>query len=87
VTDGLAFLPYANAVHYDSEDQRRPLFQTLIADQTLPSGYATDDGVGLLYRCTEFIEAVAETDGKAAYHVQRGTDGSAEETELEVRRI
>jgi hypothetical protein len=79
VTDGLAFLPYANAVHYDSEEQRRPLFQALIADQTLPSGYATDDGVGLLYRGTEFIEAVAETDGKTTYHVQRTGHGSTED--------
>ena len=87
VTNGLAFVPYANAVHYDSEEQRRPLFHSLIADQTLPRGYATDDGVGLLYRGTEFVEAVAETDGKAAYLVQRGTDGSIEETALQVRRI
>ena len=87
VTNGLALVPYANAVHYDSEDQRRPLFHSLIADQTLPNGYATDDGVGLLYRGTHFVEAVAETDGKAAYLVQRGTDGSIEETTLEVRRI
>jgi peptidase E len=87
VTNGLAFLPYANALHYDSEEQRRPLFRGLIADQTLPSGYAADDGVGLLYRGIEFIEAVAETDGRAAYHVQRGTHGSAEETNLDVRRI
>jgi hypothetical protein len=87
VTSGLAFVPYANAVHYDSEEQRRPLFHSLIADQTLPTGYATDDGVGLLYRSTEFVEAAAEIDGKAAYLVQRGTDGSIEETALQVRRI
>ena len=37
-------LPYGNGVHYDSEEQRRPLFQSLIADGTLPTGYATDDG-------------------------------------------
>ena len=46
VTNGLALLPFANGVHYDSEEQRRPLFQSLIADGTLPAGYATDDGVG-----------------------------------------
>jgi peptidase E len=49
VTNGLGLLPGANGVHYDSEEQRRPLFHQLIADGTLPPGYATDDGVGLLY--------------------------------------
>ena len=32
VTNGLAFLPYSNGVHYDSEAQRRPLYQRLVAD-------------------------------------------------------
>ena len=87
VTDGLAFLPYANGVHYDSEEQRRPLFQQLIADGTLPAGYATDDGAGLLYRGTRMVEALAEKDGAGAYHVERGPDGTAVETPLAVRRL
>src|SRR5882757_8595099 len=90
VTDGLGFVPYSNGVHYDSEEQRRPLFQRLIADGTLPAGYATDDGVGLLYRDTEMVEAVTELDGKGAYFVERGTggsDGSAVETRLEPRLL
>jgi peptidase E len=87
VSDGLALVPYSNGVHYDSEVQRRPLFQSLIADGTLPAGYATDDGVGVLYRGTEFAGAFSEADGKAAYFVQRGADGSAEETRIEPRRL
>jgi peptidase E len=86
VTDGLAFVPFSNAVHYDSEEQRRPLFQSLIADGTLPAGYATDDGAGVLYRGREFAEAVSETDG-AAYVVERGPDGTAVETPLDTRRL
>ena len=87
VTDGLALLPYANAVHYDSEAQRRPLFQSLVAAGTLPAGYATDDGAGLLYRGTELVEAVTEEDGRAAYRVERGLDGSAVEERLDTRRL
>jgi peptidase E len=87
VTDGLALVPYSNGVHYDSEEQRRPLFQSLIADGTLPSGYATDDGVGLLYRGAEFVEALSEEDGKGAYFVERAADGTAVETALDVRRL
>ena len=54
-------------MHYDSEEQRRPVFQSLIGDGTLPDGYATEDGVGLLYRGTGFVEAVTEKADKAAY--------------------
>jgi peptidase E len=87
VTNGLGLLPYSNGVHYDSEEQRRPLFQSLVADGTLPDGYATDDGVGLLYRGTEFVEALAERDDAGAYRVERGPDGTAVETRLDVTRL
>lgn len=87
MTNGLALVPYSNGVHYDAEDQRRPLFHQLVADGTLPSGYATDNGVGLLYRGTEFVEAVSETDGKGAYFVERGPDGAAVETRIDPRRL
>jgi len=82
VTDGLALVPFSNGVHYDSEPQRRPLFQRLITEGTLPPGYATDDGAGVLYRGTEFVEAVTERDGAAAYFVD--ADG---ETRLNTRRL
>ncbi|AKU17657.1 peptidase E [Luteipulveratus mongoliensis] len=88
VTNGLAFLPYSNGVHYDSEAERRPLFQRLVGDGTLPAGFATDDGVGLLYRGTELVEAVSEIDGKGAYRVEpSGDGGAAVETNLDVRRL
>jgi hypothetical protein len=73
-------------VHYDSEEQRRPVFQSLIQDGTLPAGYATDDGVGLLYRGTTLVEALTEEDGKAAYSVEAG-DEVAVETRLDTRRL
>jgi len=87
VTNGLGFLPFANGVHYDSEEQRRPLFHQLVAAGTLPAGYATDDGAGLLYRGTRLVEAVSERDGAGAYHVERGPDGAAVETPLDARRL
>jgi peptidase E len=87
ITNGLALLPYSNGVHYDSEEQRRPLFQSLVADGTLPTGYATDDGAGVLYRGNEMVEALSETDGAGAYLVERSADGTAAETPLETRRL
>ncbi len=77
VTNGLALLPFSNGVHYDSEEQRRPLYHRLVADGTLPAGYATDDGVGLVYRGTDLVEAVADRPDAAAYHVERTSDGTA----------
>lgn len=87
VTDGLGLLPWSNGVHYDSEPERRPLFQSLIADGTLPAGYATDDGVGLLYRGTDMVEALAERDSAGAYWVERTPGDTALEKPLDVRRI
>ncbi|AQT79976.1 peptidase E [Mycolicibacterium litorale] len=86
VTDGLAFVPYANGVHYDTEDQRRPLLHRLIGAEVLPPAYATDDGAGVLYRGTDFVEAVAENSHAAAYFVE-ATGGVAVETRLDVRRL
>ena len=86
VTNGLGFLPYSNGVHYDSEERRRPLFQKLIADGTLPGGYATDDGTGLVYHGTELAEAVTEMRGKGAYRVTRD-GGHAQEERIEPRLL
>jgi peptidase E len=86
VLNGLGLLPFSNGVHYDSESQRRPLFQELIADGILPDGYATDDGVGLVYRGTELVEAVTEVKGKGAYSVRRDGDGCVEER-IEPRQL
>lgn len=87
VTNGLGFLPHSNTPHYDSEARRRPLFQSLVANGTLPAGWATDDGVGLYFEGTEFKEAVSERDNAYAWRVEKGTDGRAVETRIEPRRL
>ena len=87
VTGGLALLPYSNGVHHDSEPGRRPLFHRLVADGTLPTGHATDDGAGLLYRGTTLVEALAERPRAGAYRVEQYGSGGAVETALDVRRL
>jgi hypothetical protein len=87
VTNALGWLPYANGVHYDSEPQRRPLVQALVAEGRLPTAYATDDGVGLIYRGTQMTEAVADTDGKFAYLIECVSDGQARETQITPRLL
>ncbi|MEU2261934.1 peptidase E [Streptomyces sp. NPDC019645] len=79
LTDALGFLPYGNGVHYDSDLGRRPLVHRLVADGTLPVTHCTDDGVGLVYRGTELVEAVSEQPGKGAYLVVREGDRAVEE--------
>lgn len=72
---------------YDSEEQRRPLYQQLVAEGVLPGGHATDDGVGLVYRGTELVEAVSDRPDAAAYRVERGPEGTAVEARVEPRRL
>ena len=86
VTNGLALLPYANGVHYDSEPGRRPLVHRLVADGTLGQTHCTDDGVGLVYHGTELVEAVTEQDGQRAYVVRRNGAAAVEEP-IETRRL
>ena len=92
VDNGLAFLPYGNGVHYDSEEQRRPLLHQLVRDEALPLSYATDDRIGLLYEGVEPVEVVCDlpdpdpTDGPAAYRVER-VGSEAVETRLGVGAV
>ncbi|MCW2615072.1 MAG: peptidase dipeptidase [Frankiales bacterium] len=81
-TDGLGLVAGSNCPHYDSETRRRPLYQRLVADGTLPPGYAADDGVGLHYVDGVLHEAVRDRDGAAAWQV--APDG---ETRVEPRLL
>jgi hypothetical protein len=75
------------AMHSAWAAGRRPLFQRLVAERALDAGYATDDGVGVLYRGTEFVEAVSEIDGAGAYFVAADGQGGVTETRLDTRRL
>jgi peptidase E len=83
VTNGLGFLPYSSGVHYDSELQRRPLFQKLIGEGTIPEGYATDDGVNIHFINTTFHQALSDRGNKFAYHVYRDEAGHVREEKIE----
>jgi peptidase E len=87
VTNGLGFLPYGNGVHYDAEEQRRPLLQKLMKDGVLgPLAFATDNGIGIWYEGTVPTNVVADKDvdlltGPAAYRVEL-LDGEVTETRV-----
>lgn len=83
VTNSLGFLPWGNGVHYDSESQRRPLLQSLVANETLPLSYATDDHAGIVYEGIDPVELVVDSpDSKArGYRVEK-VNGEVVETML-----
>lgn len=87
VTNGLGFLPFGNAVHFDSEAQRRPLAHELIKNETFKAIYATDDGVGILYEDEVPIEVITDkpgsADGPSAYLIKM-IGGEVVETRLDV---
>lgn len=80
--DGLGLIPGSNCPHYDSEEQRRPLYQRLVAQGVLPAGYAADDGVALHYVGTDLHEAVRDRESASAWYVD--ADG---ETKVDSRLI
>ncbi len=86
VTDALGFLPYSNSPHHDAEEQRRPLIHRLIADGTLPDGYATENGTGLVFFGTELVDAFTEVEGKVAYSLSE-EGGVTREVALETRLL
>lgn len=86
-SDGLGLLPYSCGVHYNAEPQRRPLLQESVASGELPGGYAADEGVGLHYVGTEFIQAVTVEPGSYAYKVEHDGSGGVKEFRIEPRLL
>ena len=84
---GLGFLAGSHAPHYDGEATRRPHYHRLVADGTLPAGYAADDGAALVFHGTELAEVVASRPNARGYRVERSPTGAAVETELPTRHL
>jgi dipeptidase E len=79
--DGLAFLPGSACPHYDGEEQRRPVYQELVAGG-FPAGLALDDAAAARFAGTELVEVVTSAAEAGAYRV--GPDG---EEHLEARLL
>jgi dipeptidase E len=67
--DGLGFLAGSACPHYDGEDQRRPLYRRLIAEEGFPPGYAADDAAALVFEGTALREVVTTAEGSTGYRV------------------
>ncbi|SEG85116.1 Peptidase E [Nonomuraea solani] len=85
--EGMGLLPYSCGVHYNSEPQRRTLLQASVASGELPAGYAADEGVGLHYVGTEFIQAVSVDPAGYAYRLESDGDGRVKEFRIEPRLL
>ena len=83
---GLAFLDGSFIPHYNGEAQRRPLFNRLVADGSLPAGYGVDDGAALVFDGTALREVVSSGPEAAAYRVELA-DGAVREMRLPVRQL
>jgi peptidase E len=86
-TDGLAMLPGSYCPHYDSEPRRRPLYQSLVANGSLPSGVACDDGAAAHFIDDSFAEVVADRPNAHGYLVKSSGDGGTTETKLDTRLL
>jgi peptidase E len=84
-TDGLGMLAGSFCPHYNSEPERRPLYQRLVAEGALPGGLACDDGAGAHFVDDSLAEVVADRPDAGGYRVDPdGADGFVE-TAIPVR--
>ena len=83
--DGLGLLPGSCCPHYDGEEQRRPVFQRLVASGELADGWAADDGVALVFQGESLSEIATSRSGSAAYRVERSDESGAIERRVEAR--
>ena len=82
--EGLGFLPYSNAVHYNEEAGRRTAFLEAIADGFAP-GFGVGDGAALHFIGTELAEVVSSRPVAQARYASVAADGEVVEDELPVR--
>src|SRR5437867_4705108 len=85
--DGLKFLAGSFCPHYDAESLRRPRYEELVGSGALQDGFASDDGVGLLFEGRDFAEAVPSLPGQPAYRVERRRGNTVEETQIRARLL
>jgi len=86
-TAGLALLGGSYCPHYSSEPGRRPLYQSLVADGSLPPGIACDDGTAAHFADDALAEVVADGPGQHGYRVAPAGQGGAAEKALATRLL
>jgi len=78
---GLGLLAGSFSPHHSSEPARRPAFAKLIAEGTLPAGYACDDYAAIHFS-GDAHQAITSRPGAAAYRVSPGEGDTFDEVQL-----
>src|SRR5215469_16201088 len=86
-TDGLRFVAGSYCPHYSGEPARRPAYQALVADGTLPAGIACDDGAGAHFADDDLEAIVADRPGATGYRVVSDGQGGCNEHTLPARLL
>lgn len=66
--DGLGFLPGSACPHYDTEEERRPVYTELVANG-FPPGIALDDTAAARYAGTDLVEVLTSSPDARGYNV------------------
>lgn len=80
----LGLLSGSHCPHYDGEPMRRPAYQNMVGEGTIPGGIAADDGVGLLYENEALADVVSSRPSASAWRVDL-VNGAAQETRIPAR--
>jgi dipeptidase E len=76
--DGLGLVAGSACPHYDSAEQRRPVYRELVASGELPDGWAADDGAALVFEGSTVREVVSSRPDAQAYRVECSGEGLSE---------
>jgi len=69
--DGLGFLPGSACPHYDTEEERRPVYTELVANG-FPAGIALDDAAAARFVGTDLVEVLTSSPDARGYAVGPG---------------
>jgi dipeptidase E len=87
LNNGLGWVKGYFSPHYDAEPMRRPRTHSLIQAGELLECVAADEGVGFVYRGSQFVEIVSSRPKAKGWYIKRQPDGTIEETEAETRYL
>jgi peptidase E len=82
---GLGLLSGSLSVHCDGEPARLPVFRHAVRSGTMPSGYAADDGAGLLFRGDTLQDVVSSRSRARALRVEPGAEAPVAARRLTTR--
>jgi peptidase E len=74
----LGFLPGTCCPHYDGEPERRPALQSLVAQRSVPTALALDDGAAAHFVGRKLIRIVSSRPNARGYRVHRRASRSVE---------